>query len=76
MFLTNTKLRRREIFGICIHYVNNNKSFSYRLQSSQVQVLPPADMNFPPSKVEAAIGSHLLLPIAVFAKVTSKYLVI
>ncbi|GFS06145.1 nuclear pore membrane glycoprotein 210-like [Elysia marginata] len=36
---------------------------------STVQVLAPADIRFSPTRVEAAIGSHLVLPVSVFAKV-------
>ncbi|XP_059163994.1 nuclear pore membrane glycoprotein 210-like [Physella acuta] len=35
--------------------------------SSTVHVLPPAEINFPLSRVEAAVGTTLILPINVFA---------
>ena len=38
----------------------------------QVHVLPPSGMNFPPTKVEAAVGTVLPLPLAVSAKVGGK----
>ncbi|GFN96241.1 nuclear pore membrane glycoprotein 210-like [Plakobranchus ocellatus] len=36
---------------------------------STVQVLAPADIQFSPTKVEAAIGSELILPVSVFARI-------
>ncbi|RUS72155.1 hypothetical protein EGW08_020082, partial [Elysia chlorotica] len=36
---------------------------------SAVQVLVPADIQFSPAKVEASVGSQLVLPLSVFAKI-------
>ncbi|KAL8601946.1 hypothetical protein ACOMHN_008438 [Nucella lapillus] len=38
-----------------------------------VHVLPPSGMTFPPSKVEAAVGSVLALPLVVSAKVAGRH---
>ncbi|KAK7447124.1 hypothetical protein BaRGS_00040214 [Batillaria attramentaria] len=37
-----------------------------------VHVLPPSDMSFPPTKVEAAVGSVLPLPLTVSARIGGK----
>ncbi|CAL1542005.1 unnamed protein product, partial [Lymnaea stagnalis] len=39
------------------------------LDTSVVHVLPPSEMNFSPSRVEASIGTTLQLPLNVFAKI-------
>ena len=38
----------------------------------QVHVLPPSGMSFPPTKVEAAVGSVLAVPLIVSAKVSGR----
>lgn len=42
----------------------------------QVHILPPAFMSFPPSVVEAAVNTELLLPLSMFATINGGFSVI